>query len=91
MGRPSASFLHVCRIPRDIRERQPARDTDRAGAHAEGEADIARRIERGKLAVLKSISRTRLVATTVIALGDQLHSGDRTIRELANSEGPCRV
>ena len=48
----------------------------------EGEGEIARRIERGKLAVIKSISRTPLIARKVIALGDQLHSGDRTIREL---------
>ena len=48
----------------------------------EGEVEIARRIERGKLAVIKSISRTPLVAKKVIQLGDQLHVGDRTIREL---------
>src|SRR5471030_2722675 len=48
----------------------------------EGEVEIARRIERGKLAVIKSISRTPLVAKKVIHLGDQLHTGDRTIREL---------
>ena len=48
----------------------------------EGEVEIARRIERGKLAVIKSISRTPLVAKKVIQLGDQLHTGDRTIREL---------
>src|ERR1700687_2188397 len=48
----------------------------------EGEREIARRIERGKLAVIKSISRTPLVAKKVILLGDQLHGGDRTIREL---------
>src|SRR6202049_2118161 len=48
----------------------------------EGEVEIARRIERGKLAVIKSISRTPLVAKKVILLGDQLHGGDRTIREL---------
>ena len=39
----------------------------------EGEVEIARRIERGKLAVIKSISRTPLVAKKVIVLGDQLH------------------
>src|SRR5437667_7384595 len=50
----------------------------------EGEVEIARRIERGKLAVIKSISRTPLVARKVIELGDQLHTGDRTIRELVN-------
>src|SRR4249920_3951254 len=48
----------------------------------EGEVEIARRIERGKLAVIKSISRTPLVAKKVITLGDQLHVGERTIREL---------
>ena len=48
----------------------------------EGEGTIARRLERGKLVVLKSISRTPLIARKVIALGDRLHSGDRTIREV---------
>ena len=48
----------------------------------EGEVEIARRIERGKLAVIKSISRTPLIAKKVIELGDQLHTGERTIREL---------
>ena len=48
----------------------------------EGEVTIARRIERGKRAIITSISRTPLIARKVIALGDQLHSGDRTIREL---------
>jgi RNA polymerase primary sigma factor len=48
----------------------------------EGERNIARRIERGTVAVLKSISRTPLIARKVVALGDRLHSGDRTIREL---------
>jgi RNA polymerase primary sigma factor len=48
----------------------------------EAEGDIGRRIERGKRAVITSISRSPLIARKVIALGDQLHSGDRTIREL---------
>ena len=48
----------------------------------EGEVEIARRIERGKLAVIKSISRTPLIAKKVILLGDQLRNGERTIREL---------
>jgi sigma-70-like protein len=48
----------------------------------EGEVEIARRIERGKLAVIKSISRTPIIAKRVIHLGDQLHTGERTIREL---------
>ena len=48
----------------------------------EGEVEIAKRIERGKLAVIKSISRTPTVARKVIEMGDQLKAGDRTIREL---------
>src|SRR5258705_6221292 len=48
----------------------------------EGEVEIAKRIESGKKAVMKSISRTPLVAKQVILLGDQLKTGDRTIREL---------
>src|SRR5437667_9419091 len=46
----------------------------------EGEVEIARRIERGKLAVIKSISRTPITTTPVIALGDQPPTGARTDR-----------
>ena len=48
----------------------------------EGEVEIAKRIERGKLAVIKSISRTPTVARKIIEMGDQLKAGERTIREL---------
>ncbi|MCX6537520.1 MAG: RNA polymerase sigma factor RpoD [Acidobacteria bacterium] len=48
----------------------------------EGEVEIAKRIERGKLAVIKSISRTPTVAARVIEMGDKLKLGERTIREL---------
>ena len=48
----------------------------------EGEVEIAKRIERGKLAVIKSISRTPAVAWAIIQMGDQLKAGERTIREL---------
>ncbi len=48
----------------------------------EGEVEIARRIERGKLAVIKSISRTAMIAREVIQMGDLLRNGERTIREL---------
>ena len=48
----------------------------------EGEVEIAKRIERGKFAAVKSISRTPTVAKTIIRMGEQLRSGDRTIREL---------
>jgi len=48
----------------------------------EGEVEIAKRIERGKLAVIKSISRTPTVAKNIMTMGDQLRTGERTIREL---------
>jgi len=48
----------------------------------EGEVAIAKRIERGKLAVIKSISRMPSIAKAIMRMGDQLKSGERTIREL---------
>jgi RNA polymerase primary sigma factor len=48
----------------------------------EGEVEIAKRIERGKLAVIKSISRTPTIARLVMKMGDELKNEERTIREL---------
>jgi RNA polymerase primary sigma factor len=48
----------------------------------EGEVAIAKRIERGKLAVIKSISRMPSVTRRVIDFGDELLRGERTVREL---------
>ncbi len=48
----------------------------------EGEVAIAKRIEQGKLAVIKSISRTPKVTQEVLELGEQLKRGERTVREL---------
>ncbi|MCR4375376.1 MAG: RNA polymerase sigma factor RpoD [Acidobacteria bacterium] len=48
----------------------------------EGEVAIAKRIERGKLTVIKLISRTSKVTQEVIEMGEQLKRGERTIREL---------
>ena len=48
----------------------------------EGEVEIARRIERGRLAVLKTVSRTPSVAHAIVAFGEELKQGDRTPREL---------
>ena len=48
----------------------------------DGEVEIAKRMERGKLTVLKIVSRTPTIANAIIELGDQLKTGDRTIREL---------
>jgi len=47
----------------------------------EGEVAIAKRIERGKLSIIKSISRTPTIAKTVVQMGGQLKAGERTIRE----------
>ena len=48
----------------------------------EGEVAIAKRIERGKLTVIKLISRTSKVTQEVVEMGEQLKRGERTIREL---------
>ncbi len=48
----------------------------------EGEVEIAKRIERGRLSILKAISRTSTIAKAVVRMGEQLTSGDRTIRKL---------
>ena len=47
----------------------------------EGEVEIAKRIERGKLSIVKAVSRMPLVVQQVIDMGDQLKDGERTIRE----------
>src|SRR5689334_19425807 len=48
----------------------------------EGEVEIAKRIERGKLAVIKSISRTPTIARAIMTMGDQLKNDERSVREL---------
>ena len=48
----------------------------------EGEVAIAKRIEQGKLSVIKSISRMPAIAKAVIRMGEALKAGERTIREL---------
>src|SRR5947208_8152305 len=48
----------------------------------EGEVAIAKRIERGKLAVIKSISRTPTIAKVIMTMGDALKNDERSIREL---------
>ncbi len=53
----------------------------------EGEVEIAKRIERGKLSIIKAISRTPTIAKRVIRMGEQLKGGDRTIRRPGNRPG----
>jgi RNA polymerase primary sigma factor len=48
----------------------------------EGEVEIAKRIERGKLAVIKSISRTPTITRAILAMGDELRADERGVREL---------
>jgi RNA polymerase primary sigma factor len=48
----------------------------------EGEVEIAKRIERGKLAVIKSISRTPTIARAIMAMGEELKADERGVREL---------
>ncbi len=48
----------------------------------EGEVEIARRIERGQVAVLKALSRSPIVVQEVIALRKELAEGKRNIKEI---------
>ena len=48
----------------------------------EGEVAIAKRIERGKLSVIKAVSRVPTTARNVVRMGAQLQAGQRTVREL---------
>ncbi len=48
----------------------------------EGEVEIAKRIERGQLNVLKTLSRSPIVIQALFALREELKSGDRTIKEV---------
>jgi RNA polymerase primary sigma factor len=48
----------------------------------EGEVEIAKRIERGKLAVIKSISRTPTIAHAIMQMGEELRADERSVREL---------
>ena len=48
----------------------------------EGEVDIAKRIERGQLRVLKALSRSPLVIRQIVAIGEDLKRGVRSIKEI---------
>jgi RNA polymerase primary sigma factor len=47
----------------------------------EGEVDIAKRIERGQLAALKALSRSPIVIHQILAIGEDLKHGLRSIKE----------
>jgi RNA polymerase primary sigma factor len=48
----------------------------------EGEADIAKRIERGQLNALKALSRSPLVIRQILGIGEDLKRGIRSIKEI---------
>jgi RNA polymerase primary sigma factor len=48
----------------------------------EGEVEIAKRIERGQMRVLKAISRSSIVIREIVALGEDLKRGVRNVKEV---------
>jgi RNA polymerase primary sigma factor len=48
----------------------------------EGEVEIAKRIERGQLNVLKAVSRSAIVIQEMFALREELRKGQRSIKEV---------
>ncbi len=48
----------------------------------EGEVEIARRIERGQMRVMKSLSRSPVVIREIVALGEDLKRGVRNVKEV---------
>jgi len=48
----------------------------------EGEVDIAKRIERGQMRVLKALSRSPIVIRQILAIGEDLKGGVRSIKEI---------
>jgi RNA polymerase primary sigma factor len=48
----------------------------------EGEVEIAKRIERGKKAVLKVVARTPQAATEIVRLGERLRVGEISVRDV---------
>src|SRR5262245_492152 len=48
----------------------------------EGEVEIAKRIERGKKAVLRVIARTPMAANEVVRLGEALGAGEISVRDV---------
>ncbi len=48
----------------------------------EGEVEIAKRIERGQLRVMKAISRSPIVIREIAALGEDLKRGVRNVKEV---------
>jgi RNA polymerase primary sigma factor len=48
----------------------------------EGEVEIAKRIERGQNAVLKTMSRSAIIMQEILDIGKAVKSGERSIKEI---------
>ncbi len=57
----------------------------------DGEVEIARRIERGRNAVLKALSRCPLVIQQVLAVGKEIETGQRDARDLISVPEPMNA
>ena len=84
-----ADFLHPAPVEESIYTDDPVRVYLREmGAvpllTREGEVDLARRMERGKLRMQKAISRSALVQGVVVGLSDQLKKGLIELESLAD-------
>ena len=53
---------------------------------SEGEVEIAKRIERGQIRVMKAISRSPIVIREIVGLGEDLRRGVRNIKEVVTFE-----
>ncbi len=53
----------------------------------EGEVAIAKRIERGQLLVLKTISRSPIMLKELLAIGEDLRKGARSIKAIVQFDG----
>jgi RNA polymerase primary sigma factor len=86
---PDADFLHPHPVEESIYTDDPVRVYLREmGAvpllTREGEVDLARRMERGKLRMQKAISRSALVQLVVLELADQLRKGTEELDSLVD-------
>src|SRR5579871_3229695 len=84
-----ADFLHPAPVEESIYTDDPVRVYLREmGAvpllTREGEVDLARRMERGKLRMQKAISRSALVHNVVVTLADHLKKGVIELENLAD-------
>ena len=56
-----------------------------------GEVEIAKRIERGQLTVLKVLSRSPMIVREIITLGEQLKGDPSIIKDILRFNGPIPI